>query len=255
MSFRFIPKKQKRLGVIVHVRLQRKIINSEDFSELNCLIGGGLPENLRYASRRTYCELNLGIRKPDCVLVFLNVQEAVITCFVLEFKTTSDNKLKLKRDSLQGLQYEQGSKQIRDSIHKLSQIRGNGYKLILYGKIIFYSQRPLKTLHAVTLCKIESTAHPESFVRFLEKHKHGEFHEFLQKTNALIFPSTYKKCLTLPKPATETDAANTAVDASQGKTLIRRDIKKSTRPKKENGGIKNQYRKHPRRSNTRYRIG
>nr|WEG69762.1 nuclear protein UL24 [Mastomys natalensis cytomegalovirus 3]WEG69902.1 nuclear protein UL24 [Mastomys natalensis cytomegalovirus 3]WEG70042.1 nuclear protein UL24 [Mastomys natalensis cytomegalovirus 3]WEG70182.1 nuclear protein UL24 [Mastomys natalensis cytomegalovirus 3]WEG70322.1 nuclear protein UL24 [Mastomys natalensis cytomegalovirus 3] len=142
----YLPDVRKRIGRREHMRIYRKISTVfDDFLALNSVFRDVFSADIGQRGRYVFYEVNLGKRIPDCIIIFLN-QDGSNNCYVIEFKTTmrcADGET-LYSNKTHRLQYLQGLKQLRDSVHIFSQFSvSNGSVWTIYPVIAFFKQKEI----------------------------------------------------------------------------------------------------------------
>ncbi|UEH20629.1 nuclear protein U49 [Elephant endotheliotropic herpesvirus 6] len=211
MPVNFVAAKKKRDGVNTHIEIQKAIYKSRSFSEINSILDGILPEAHRETPFATYFEVNLGCRRPDCLIVFDDLPKQIITCVLVEFKTTSRTAFdRRKKDAVQQYQLHQGEEQVRDAVKILSSITGKGCNLRVWGFLLFYQQSTLRVLYkTIPECTVTLTDR-WAFSTLLKKSKNESFHAFLQKSCTASITSPQKELFGIHKlEKSETETACT----------------------------------------------
>ncbi|QYM88463.1 nuclear protein U49 [Elephant endotheliotropic herpesvirus 1A] len=201
MPVNFVAARKKRDGVNTHIELQKAIYKSRSFTEINNILDGILPDAHRETPFATYFEANLGCRRPDCMIVFDDLPKQIITCVLVEFKTTSRTAFdKRKKDAVQQYQLHQGEEQVRDAVKILSSITGRGCNLRVWGFLLFYQQSTLRVLHkTIPECAVTLTDR-WAFSALLKKSKNESFHAFLQKSCTASTTGPQKELFGIHKP-------------------------------------------------------
>ncbi|UVZ35257.1 nuclear protein U49 [Elephant endotheliotropic herpesvirus 5B] len=219
MPVNFVAAKKKREGVNTHIKLQKAIYKSRSFEQINTILDGILPDAQRNTPFATYFEAKLGPRRADCLIVFDDVVKQVITCVLVEFKTTSRVVFdKRKKDTVQQYQLHQGEEQVRDSVKILSSVTGRGCNLRVCGFLLFYQQSTLQVLYkTIPECTVTLTDR-WAFSALLSKSKNESFHTFLQKSCASHIPSAPKELPGVHKSEKQADEAAGAAKPTRKRT-------------------------------------
>ncbi|QOE74441.1 nuclear protein U49 [Elephant endotheliotropic herpesvirus 3A] len=190
MAVNFVSATRKQEGVAAHKVLQRALYNASSLHEINYLLGNILPQDLKGVPFCMYFESKMGRRKPDIMMVFDDMKTNVITCCVVEIKTTSRPSYdKNGKDVVQQYQLRQGQEQVRDSVQMLTSITGRGAKLRVTGYVIFFQQSTFEVLYITSPVEPSVTTTDRTcFSQMLQRTRNAAFHNFLQTTCAPDFP-------------------------------------------------------------------